>query len=79
MGIAVGMCVCVLGSSFASVCCGSLSVCGNVPVHRDRRLGASDSGAILERFKSDSASERRFGKAGAWVSERFERDHCPLV
>ena len=45
----------------------------------DRGLGASDSGAIPERFKSDSDLEGRFGKAGAWVSERFERDHCPLV
>ena len=42
-------------------------------------IAASDSGAIPKRFKGDSDPEKRFGKAGAWVSERFERDHCPLV
>ena len=44
-----------------------------------RQVGNSDSGAIPERFKSDSDLEERFGKAGVWVSERFERDHCLLV
>ena len=43
------------------------------------RLAASDSGAIRKRFVSDSVLEERFGIAGMWVSERFERDHFPLV
>ena len=42
-------------------------------------IAAIDSGAIPERFKSDSVLQERFGIAGMRVSERFERDHFPLV
>ena len=51
-----------------------------------RRPGTQRSWVRGERFRSDSRAierdsdpEGRFGKAGAWVSERFERDHYPLV
>ena len=46
---------------------------------RKGAVAASDSGAIPERFKGDSDLQERFGIAGMWVSERFERDHFPLV